>query len=283
MNRTDENRWAHNVGRRHFCTAAGLAVATFAVLSQAAAQDSPAARPELETSTTKSPVIRDSRHLLGDLTTAEILVDSVIRSRVSCVVGFIRDGILSGPDAEQLHAAANILNSGRRIAILAGQGALAARPKVQSVAERPGVPVSKALLGKAVLPDDIGRRCSTELEIVAPTVGGLQLNNGQSLKRDHKFGGGPSVPFDAVAILNPADATRGVLQNATAGEFIRDALANLEFIGYAEAAVPLFRKAGLADSLDEACVKLNGPQSAGAFVNACRKLLSWKREETVTS
>jgi len=283
MNRTDENRRANNVGRRYFCTAAGLAVATFAVLSQAAAQESPAARLQVETSTTKSPVIRDSRHVLGDLTTAEILVDSVIRWRVSYVVGLVRDGILSGPDAEQLHAAVNILNSGRRIAILAGQGALAARPKMQSVAERPGAPVANALLGKAVLPDDIGRRYPTELEVVAPTVGGLQLNNGESLKGDHKFGGGPSVLFDAVAILNPADATGGVLQNATVGDFIPDALAHLEFIGYTEAAMPRFRKPGVADSLDEACAKLNGPQSAGDFINACRKLLSWKREETVTS
>jgi pyruvate dehydrogenase (quinone) len=62
--------------------------------------------------------------------------------------------VASAPDAQQLQAAANILNSGTRVAILAGQGALAARVEVQKLAEALGAPVAKALLGKAVLPDD---------------------------------------------------------------------------------------------------------------------------------
>jgi pyruvate dehydrogenase (quinone)/pyruvate decarboxylase len=60
----------------------------------------------------------------------------------------------SAPDVQQLHAAANILNSGRKVAILAGQGALAARAEVEKIAETLGAPVAKALLGKAVLADD---------------------------------------------------------------------------------------------------------------------------------
>ena len=43
---------------------------------------------------------------------------------------------------------------GRRVAILVGQGALAARDEVDAIADRLGAPVAKALLGKAVLPDD---------------------------------------------------------------------------------------------------------------------------------
>ena len=55
---------------------------------------------------------------------------------------------------DQLHAAANILNSGSRVAVLVGQGALSAREEVIQLAETLGAPVAKALLGKAVLPDD---------------------------------------------------------------------------------------------------------------------------------
>jgi pyruvate dehydrogenase (quinone) len=55
---------------------------------------------------------------------------------------------------EQLQAAANILNAGRRVAILCGQGALGARHEVTQLADTLGAPVAKALLGKAVLPDD---------------------------------------------------------------------------------------------------------------------------------
>ena len=58
------------------------------------------------------------------------------------------------PSAAHLRSAAEVLNAGTRVAILAGQGALHARPEVEEIANRLGAPVAKALLGKAVLPDD---------------------------------------------------------------------------------------------------------------------------------
>jgi pyruvate dehydrogenase (quinone) len=58
------------------------------------------------------------------------------------------------PSPERLREAANILNAGRNLAILVGQGALPARAEVIACAEKLGAPVAKALLGKAVLPDD---------------------------------------------------------------------------------------------------------------------------------
>jgi pyruvate dehydrogenase (quinone) len=58
------------------------------------------------------------------------------------------------PSSHQLRDAAEILNSGRRVAILAGQGALHARNLVEQLADVLGAPVAKALLGKAVLADD---------------------------------------------------------------------------------------------------------------------------------
>jgi pyruvate dehydrogenase (quinone)/pyruvate decarboxylase len=61
---------------------------------------------------------------------------------------------LSAPPSDQLKAAAAVLNAGSRVAILAGQGALAARDEVTQLADLLGAPVAKALLGKAVLPDD---------------------------------------------------------------------------------------------------------------------------------
>jgi pyruvate dehydrogenase (quinone) len=61
---------------------------------------------------------------------------------------------LSAPPPDQLKAAAAVLNAGSRIAILAGQGALSAREEVTQLADALGAPVAKALLGKAVLPDD---------------------------------------------------------------------------------------------------------------------------------
>jgi pyruvate dehydrogenase (quinone) len=61
---------------------------------------------------------------------------------------------LSAPPSNQLKAAAAVLNAGSRVAVLAGQGALSARDEVTQLADVLGAPVAKALLGKAVLPDD---------------------------------------------------------------------------------------------------------------------------------
>jgi pyruvate dehydrogenase (quinone) len=56
-------------------------------------------------------------------------------------------------DPKLIEKAANILNSGERVVVLVGQGALGAGDEVIAVAERLGAPVVKALLGKAVIPD----------------------------------------------------------------------------------------------------------------------------------
>src|SRR5205085_2418303 len=52
-------------------------------------------------------------------------------------------------------AAAEILNAGEKVAMLVGQGALQAKDEVVEVAEKLGAGVAKALLGKAVVPDDL--------------------------------------------------------------------------------------------------------------------------------
>ena len=58
------------------------------------------------------------------------------------------------PAEHELAQAAEILNDGKKIAILVGQGALDARNEIIEVAERLGSPIIKALLGNAVVPDD---------------------------------------------------------------------------------------------------------------------------------
>ncbi|ORB64747.1 thiamine pyrophosphate-requiring protein [Mycolicibacterium tusciae] len=59
------------------------------------------------------------------------------------------------PTDEQIRQAADIINSGNKVAILIGQGARAAAAQVRQVAELTGAGVAKALLGKDVLPDDL--------------------------------------------------------------------------------------------------------------------------------
>ncbi len=59
------------------------------------------------------------------------------------------------PQDDDLRRAADILNAGSRVAMLVGQGALNAADEVLEVADALGAGVAKALLGKAVLPDDL--------------------------------------------------------------------------------------------------------------------------------
>lgn len=58
------------------------------------------------------------------------------------------------PAEAELDAAARILNDASKVAILVGRGALGARDELERTAELLAAPVAKALLGKAVLPDD---------------------------------------------------------------------------------------------------------------------------------
>lgn len=58
------------------------------------------------------------------------------------------------PQEAELDRAAEMLNGAARVAILAGRGALGARSELERTAELLAAPVAKALLGKAVLPDD---------------------------------------------------------------------------------------------------------------------------------
>lgn len=63
------------------------------------------------------------------------------------------------PTDADLRRAAEVLNSGKKVAILAGAGALDATDEVMEVAEILGAGVSKALLGKAVIPDELPYCC----------------------------------------------------------------------------------------------------------------------------
>jgi len=59
------------------------------------------------------------------------------------------------PEQKDLQAAADLLNAGERVAMLVGAGAMRATDEVIAVADILGAGVAKALLGKAVVPDDV--------------------------------------------------------------------------------------------------------------------------------
>ncbi len=68
-------------------------------------------------------------------------------------VGYVRPKVV--PYDKDLKRAADVLNAGRKVAMLIGAGCLGAADEVIAVAEKMGAGCAKALLGKAVLPDDL--------------------------------------------------------------------------------------------------------------------------------
>ena len=61
----------------------------------------------------------------------------------------------AAPERGELERAAQVLNSGERVAIMVGQGARGAQREVEQVADLLGAGAAKALLGKDVLADDL--------------------------------------------------------------------------------------------------------------------------------
>ncbi|MDF9797096.1 pyruvate dehydrogenase (quinone) [Catalinimonas alkaloidigena] len=59
------------------------------------------------------------------------------------------------PSDDELRRAAEVLNDGKKVAMLIGAGAMGAAEEVKEVAELLGAGVAKALLGRAALPDDL--------------------------------------------------------------------------------------------------------------------------------
>jgi pyruvate dehydrogenase (quinone) len=58
------------------------------------------------------------------------------------------------PAREHLQAAADLINAGKRVVILAGRGAVGCRAELEQLAEKAAGPIVKPLLGKACVPDD---------------------------------------------------------------------------------------------------------------------------------
>ena len=118
-------------------------------------------------------------------------------------------------------------------------------------------------------------------EVIAPAVGGAKASDSSFIEVQQKIGGGPSVLYDAVAVLPSVEGCQALLKNASAKDFVSDAFAHLKFIGCNEAAHALFEKAGI--EMDEGFIPLESAKGADSFIKACRKLRLWDREKLVTT
>jgi len=91
--------------------------------------------------------------LPSDLQDAEYSEPPRAHGAVHSGIGYTRPKMV--PYEADLQRAAEVLNDGKKVAILVGAGALNATDEVIAVAEKLGAGVAKALLGKAAVPDDL--------------------------------------------------------------------------------------------------------------------------------
>jgi catalase len=119
-------------------------------------------------------------------------------------------------------------------------------------------------------------------EIIAPKVTGVKASDGSWVDADQMIDGGPSVLYDAIALLPGQDAVDDLMQESCAREFVADAFVHCKFIGYVEAALPLFAKSGVpAEDFDEGCIALGSVKNVGSFVDSLARLRVWSREPNV--
>jgi len=119
------------------------------------------------------------------------------------------------------------------------------------------------------------------LEVIAPKVGGVVASDGTHIPAKHMIDGGPSVLFDAVALLMTEEGAESLTTEAAARDFVADAYAHCKFIGFSESAEPLLRKAGVAADADEGLLPIGSAKSVAAFIESCRQLRLWSREPAV--
>ena len=119
------------------------------------------------------------------------------------------------------------------------------------------------------------------LAIVAPKAGGVKTAKGKRVAADHALSSGPSIFFDAVALVVSAKGAELLVREAAAIDWVRDAFGHLKVIGTVEAAGPILAKAAVEE--DAGVVDLAGRGGVKIFIEAARRQRVWEREPTLRS
>jgi catalase len=150
--------------------------------------------------------------------------------------------------------------AGRKVGVLVSPGADAALlKKLQSAIEKEGA----------------------TMEVIAPKVGGVEAADGSWIEAKYMIDGGPSVLFDAVALILSEEGAERLTGEAAARDFVADAFAHCKFIGFTNGALPLLQKAAVDPEADEGLIDIGGSKAVAIFIQSCRKLRLWSREMAV--
>ncbi|MFA0962928.1 catalase [Roseivirga sp. BDSF3-8] len=143
-----------------------------------------------------------------------------------------------------------------------------------------GILVSEGFEAEAVKAlKEAAEKAGAMVEMVGPRVAGVTCSEGKSHQMDEKVDGGPSVMYDAVAVIGSKEGIEDLAAMPPAREFVANSYAHYKFVAYNEAAMPLFEKTGLPKSLDKGFMNLSNGSSAADFLDTCKKLRFWDRKE----
>jgi catalase len=118
-------------------------------------------------------------------------------------------------------------------------------------------------------------------EVIAPKIGGVTMSDGSWLEAHQALKGGPSVLYDAVAILVSQEAATQLVGEPAARDFVADAFAHSKFVGYVDSVRPLIEAIIGDNSIDEGFIELKSAKDISQFIDSCRQLRFWQRNSKV--
>ncbi|WP_106850460.1 catalase [Blastococcus sp. Marseille-P5729] len=97
---------------------------------------------------------------------------------------------------------------------------------------------------------DAVEKAGAMVELVGPKVGGVKLSTGDKQPLDQLVDGGPSVLYDAVALVLSEDGAADLVKNPAAKDFVNDAFNHYKVIAATDGARPLIDILGDTSSDD---------------------------------
>lgn len=108
-----------------------------------------------------------------------------------------------------------------------------------------------------------------QLALVGPRISKIEASDGTTVDAQETIDGGPSVLFDAVALLPSKEGVASLMKRPSARDFVADAFAHFKYIGVGQHAQPMLDRAGV--QTDDGCLTLLDPKSAKKFVELCKR------------
>lgn len=124
-------------------------------------------------------------------------------------------------------------------------------------------------------------KAKASYQIIAPKIGGVKVSSGKHIRADKIIDGGPSVLYDAVALLASKEGCDALSNASATRDFVTDAFVHCKFIAYVGTSAPLLKVAGVAQDADEGVIVITKPGDIESLLKKLGKLRVWAREPKV--